>query len=231
MAASVESPQFERDLRSARKEWKRTKDSAVKWSHGRRHLAGIRVNILGEAINPADAPDKFRPGKKYSDFGHPLSKPKTNLVKINSLSADLPSSRKRAKIHALAEIEAASRGDLSSQLPNAPTTAGSHPSPSLVRSLSASADSGVLYSFDRADTPGRPLTLEVFVKKTTARETERLVEREYEVLDATGEAVKGRRARALLRRAETGAAEGEGKGGGGPDGGEGVEDEEGFELV
>jgi hypothetical protein len=68
MAASVESPQFERDLRSARKEWKRTKDSAVKWSHGRRHLAGIRVNILGEAINPADAPDKFRPGKKYSDL-------------------------------------------------------------------------------------------------------------------------------------------------------------------
>lgn len=56
----------------------------------------------------------------------------------------------------------------------------------------------VLYSFDRADSPGRPLTLEVFVKKT-GRDTEQFVEKEYEILDANGDALKGRRARRHLR--------------------------------
>lgn len=68
MAASVENSQYERDLRSARKEWKRTKDSSVKWSYGHRHLAGIPVNFMGEATKPAGAPDKFRPGKKDSEL-------------------------------------------------------------------------------------------------------------------------------------------------------------------
>ena len=64
------------------------------------------------------------------------------------------------------------------------------------------ASDNVLYSFDRADTPGRPLTLDVFVK-TTGRETERLVEREYEVLDENGQSLKGRNARRVLRRGGT----------------------------
>ena len=79
-----------------------------------------------------------------------------------------------------------------------------------------------VYSFDRTDSPGRPLTLEVFVK-TTGRETEKLVEREYEVLDGNGEAVRGRRARAVLRRTGT-SKERE------AEGGKEEEDEE-FELV
>ena len=59
---------------------------------------------------------------------------------------------------------------------------------------------GALYSFDRLETPGRPVSLEVFVK-ATGRETEQLVQKEYEILDETGEAVKGRRARRALRQA------------------------------
>lgn len=80
----------------------------------------------------------------------------------------------------------------------------------------------VLYSFDRVDSPGRPLTLEVFVK-TTGRETEKFVEKEYEIVDANGDMLKGRKARRNLRR---GPAEG----------GKSADDEfeiveDGFELV
>jgi hypothetical protein len=89
------------------------------------------------------------------------------------------------------------------------------------------ADADVLYSFDRTDTPGRPLTLEVFVKNTSGRDTEKLVEREYEVLDGNGDAVRGRRARAVLRRG--GSKERDAAGGGEVE--EMREVEGGFELI
>jgi hypothetical protein len=73
--------------------------------------------------------------------------------------------------------------------------------PSPARRHSSSADN-VLYSFDRQDSPGRPLTLDIFVKKG-GRETERFVEKEYEILDANGDALKGRKARRDLRRGVT----------------------------
>ncbi|KAK4236369.1 hypothetical protein C8A03DRAFT_16983 [Achaetomium macrosporum] len=218
MAASVETSQYERDLRSARKEWKRSKDSAVKWSRGSRHLAGIRCNIQGDLIDGATAPDcrKFRPEKKFSESHH-LPKHTPNLVKMRSLH-HTPLSRKAAKLHALSEIQAADHGDASP---------GSTPSLARTLSASAAADAGVLYSFDRTDSPGAPLTLEVFVKKTTWRETEKLVEREYEVLDGNGESLRGRRATALLRK---GGTTGEGGKESGGDEEQGVEDD-GFELV
>lgn len=80
----------------------------------------------------------------------------------------------------------------------------------------------VLYSFDRADSPGRPLTLEVFVKKT-GRDTEKLVEKEYEVLDVNGDALKGRKARRNLRGGAKSSAKLTDK--------EAEVDEDGFELV
>jgi hypothetical protein len=70
------------------------------------------------------------------------------------------------------------------------------PSPTMRRN---SATDGFLYSFDRSDSPGRPLTLDVFVK-TNPKETEKLVEKEYEILDNNGDALKGRKARRNLRR-------------------------------
>ena len=62
------APQFERDLRSANKEWKRTKDSSVKWSHGSRHLYGIRRDPYGEVIDDDLALNtKARPAKRPSE--------------------------------------------------------------------------------------------------------------------------------------------------------------------
>jgi hypothetical protein len=67
------------------------------------------------------------------------------------------------------------------------------------RSLKSSVTDGFLYSFDRRDTPGKPLSLEIFVK-TNTKETEKFVEKEYEILDNNGDALKGRKARRNLRR-------------------------------
>lgn len=72
------------------------------------------------------------------------------------------------------------------------------PSQNRIRKPSVSTD-GFLYSFDRTDTPGKPLSLEVFVK-TNPKETEKFVEKEYEILDNNGDALKGRKARKNLRR-------------------------------
>ncbi|KAH6856715.1 hypothetical protein B0I37DRAFT_81263 [Chaetomium sp. MPI-CAGE-AT-0009] len=225
----ADSTQYERDLRSANKEWRRSKDSSVKWAHGSRYLAGIEVKYGfydGELGNGATAPAhmfaKSRPNKRPSELNH-HSKLSQNIIKTRS-AHDMPAARRRSKMHCQTEIEAATgpavdlpRGG-SSLFAAAPTVA-------------PAADADVLYSFDRADTPGRPVTLEVFVKNTTGRDTERLVEREYEVLDANGDAVRGRRARAVLRR----GASGERGAGGGADGGGEVEEmrevEGGFELV
>ncbi len=77
-----------------------------------------------------------------------------------------------------------------------------------------------LYSFDRTETPGKPLSLDVFVK-TNPRETEKFVEKEYEILDANGEALKGRKARRNLRQQSPHANGGE----------VGIIEDEGFELV
>ena len=78
----------------------------------------------------------------------------------------------------------------------------------------------ILYSFDRSETPGKPLSLDVFVK-TNPRETEKLVEKEYEILDGNGEPLRGRKARRDLRRKSPKPIAEE----------SGTIDDDGFELV
>ncbi len=92
------------------------------------------------------------------------------------------------------------------------------PSSAARRKLSVSDD--FLYSFDKAESPGRSLSLEVFVK-TNPKETERFVEKEYEILDYNGDAVKGRRALKDLHRGKTAPPLQEAE----------LVEDEGFELV
>lgn len=133
----------------------------------------------------------------------------TNLVKMRRNWDNSPGLF-RTKLHAKSEINEANRylGDLP------PTTTA----PALVRRQSGSDN--VLYSFDRLDTPGRPYTLDFFVKAPTARDTEKFVEKEYEILDTHGQALKGRKARRELRHghADPGAQDS-------------IVEDEGFELV
>lgn len=125
----------------------------------------------------------------------------------------MPGSRVRSKIHAKTEISdvATNRSLADMPLPRSPMTRG------------LSASENILYSFDRTDTPGRPLTLDIFVK-STGRETERLVEKEYEVIDANGEPLNGKKARRILRKTATDP----GTALGSPDD---IVEDEGFELV
>lgn len=180
-------------------------------------------------------------------------------------SWDVPDARVRSKLHARSEIldAAAVTADddapalpLASLWPSTTATTATLTTTTTTTSATATAtattatettaatetdETGtVYYSFDHAESPGhRPLTLGAFVK-TTGRETEKLVEREYEVLDCNGEALRGRKARRVLRKEEssssttsTAAAAIRSSGAGGherKDDGEGFEDE-GFELV
>jgi hypothetical protein len=145
-------------------------------------------------------------------------------------SWELPDGRVRSKLHAAGEIrDFSSSTSPSSSLQLLPSHHPSSPKLVLTRRLSASITSAdVGGSGSGSGDGGKPLTLEVFVK-TTGRETEKLVEREYEVLDGNGEALKGRRARRVLRRGGTDAAAGAGTGAGGVVEGEG--EDEGFELI
>lgn len=123
---------------------------------------------------------------------------------------DIPSSHSRAKIDARAELQ-----DMSN------VSRSLHellPSPQVRRSFNISDN--ILYSFDRSDSPGRPLTLDAFVK-TNPKETEKFVEKEYEILDNNGDALKGRKARQNLRRKNNALPVGE------PD----IIEDDGFELV
>lgn len=65
------STQYERDLRSARKEWKRGKDSSVKWSHGSRPVSGVKLDMFGQIWEGSRATEcqlaKSRPEKKFSE--------------------------------------------------------------------------------------------------------------------------------------------------------------------
>ena len=113
-----------------------------------------------------------------------------NVVKSRNarLAHDIPQSHSRAKCDALEELNDPSN-----------TSRSIHdmlPTPGARRT---SEVDNILYSFDRSESPGKPLSLDVFVK-TNPRETERFVEKEYEILDANGEPLKGRKARRDLRR-------------------------------
>lgn len=195
MATTVESPiQYDRDLRGANKEWKRTKDSSAKWSCGSRPSGGVWTRGEHYVTGSESQQAKSRPRKRQSDNIHP--KQAHNLVKPRMAGtwAKQPGlvGRMRTNFYAMGEINDASRS--LSDMP---------PLTRRLSSASAGAENNVLYSFDRRDTPGRPLTLDIFVKAPTARDTERLVEKEYEVLDDHGELLTGRKARRHLRQAAT----------------------------
>lgn len=56
-----------------------------------------------------------------------------------------------------------------------------------------------LYNFDTAGSPATRLSLDVYVR-SNPRAMEKLVEKEYEVLDVNGDALKGKKARQHLRQ-------------------------------
>jgi len=173
----------ERDLRSAKHSWNRDKTSSEKWARGHRPSPGVFVDMVtGVPLTGSEGQHaKMRPRKIPERDGH-NTKRTPNFIKGRNVTLG----RAKTKLAAAQECD-----DAPSDLPS---------SLFHIRHLSESVTiDKVLYSFDNKDSPQRTMTLDVFVKTPTARETERLVAKEYEILDANGEAVKGQRARRILR--------------------------------
>ncbi|KAL0944179.1 uncharacterized protein CTRU02_202066 [Colletotrichum truncatum] len=198
MATMTESnAQYERDLRSAHQDYKRDKDSQSKWSNGARPSAGCRMDWATlEAVGGTDHQRaKTRPRGKTSESSH-HKKTQHNVTKFRS-HWELPQGRLNSAMQAKEQIA----DPLSQSLMDlAPSYGG-------WRNLSASED--WKYSYDKVESPNRPLTLEVFIK-TSGRETERMVEKEYEILNQNGQILKGRKARQNLRQEHVPSTEDEG---------------------
>ncbi|KAI5866474.1 hypothetical protein GGS23DRAFT_273164 [Durotheca rogersii] len=204
-----------RDLRSSAQDSKRFKEHAEKWSRGTRPLAGRVGSLQSPWGDPGDVAmgmvhhEKIRPERHLSH----IRLPTPNIVKPRGsgfVRHDLPGNYSRAKLNALEELhdQSSVSRSIHDLLPS-PHTRRSH-----------SISDNILYSFDRAESPGKPLTLDVFVK-TNPKETEKFVEKEYEILDNNGDALKGRKARQNLRRKNRGPTADE------PE----VIEDDGFELL
>ncbi|KAI1482855.1 hypothetical protein K445DRAFT_26330 [Daldinia sp. EC12] len=199
-----------RDLRSFAQDSKRFKQHVEKWSRGSRPSAGCKYSWVEDAIitGSQSQREKLRPEGTHH---HSNRLANQNIVKPRDKERyELRSSYSRAKIDALEELHDPSNTSRSLY--------DLLPSPHSRRSSSVSDN--VFYSFDRVDSPGRPLTLDVFVK-SNPKETEKFVEKEYEILDNNGDALKGRKARQNLRRRNHASAAQE------PD----IIEDDGFELV
>lgn len=181
-----------RDFRSGAQNSKRFKEQKTKWAYGTRPSPGVRHNLVDPDVlltGSESQREKVRPVKRLAGTGYHF--PSQNVVKPRNsrIAHDLPQSYSRAKCDALAELSDSTNLSLLPDL---------QPSPNSSRRKMSGSDH-FLYSFDRTDTPGKPLSLDIFVK-TNPRETERFVEKEYEILDGNGDALKGRKARMNLRK-------------------------------
>ncbi|TGJ83884.1 hypothetical protein E0Z10_g4868 [Xylaria hypoxylon] len=199
-----------RDLRSVAHDTKRVKDHSHKWERGNRPSPGVNTlwgcsELLtgSESQQEKVRPERLRTGKHI---------PSPNINKNNGghVGQKFPQRFWHTKAHTRAELQDPS--NMSRSLHEL------LPSPLSQRRQSVSDD--FLYNFDKAESPGKPLSLDVFVK-TNTRETEKFVEKEYEILDYNGDAVKGRKALKDLHRGKTVPAAEEAK----------FVEDEGFELV
>ncbi|ESZ97987.1 hypothetical protein SBOR_1658 [Sclerotinia borealis F-4128] len=215
-----------RDIRSGTKAFKRDKDQFQKWSMGARPLPGVKEAIiystegLSEELEASKGKEKYRPKKLRSQVlssggadrhlhGHSNITPKP----FGSPSYyHGPASTSRIARRVDAHIEAAEDNShpLSKSLLDLLPTHYNNTSPSIATAILNRGDEGVLYSFDRRDTPDHRVDLSGLVdiaeQKWVNEQTERIVRGEYEVLDAEGETVlqkqrgrKSPRSKALSR--------------------------------
>ncbi|KAK3987833.1 hypothetical protein QBC44DRAFT_244995 [Cladorrhinum sp. PSN332] len=186
MATSAEvlrtTAESARDIRQAGTERKRDKDHTSKWSHGQRdpHAGNLKLRPSKIHVGPA--------------------KPHSNMVKCRA-HWNAPQTQFRTKLHAKSEIQASI--DWSSSVSGDWTKGLVSPITSRSSSFSSSGNDPFLYSYDRTDTPGRPLSLAAFVKAPSVQETEKLIKKEWAVVDATGENIlSGRKATRMLRNGQ-----------------------------
>ncbi|GAP91942.1 hypothetical protein SAMD00023353_5700780 [Rosellinia necatrix] len=180
-----------RDLRSDTRDTKRVKDHNHKWARGNRPSPGVKTDIFspGDFLTGSEEQqEKIRPHRL--PHGKHIRSP--NITKSNGYCRGariITHSSWRSKADSLTELHDSS--NMSQSLREL--------LPSLSSRRKQSVSDDVLYSFDHTESPGKPLSLDIFVK-TNTKETEKFVEKEYEILDYNGEAVKGRKALKDLHR-------------------------------
>ncbi|KAI1267003.1 hypothetical protein F5Y18DRAFT_354119 [Xylariaceae sp. FL1019] len=180
-----------RDLRGATREFKRHKDHQAQWAHGKRNLAGVKFDLEGNTKASESMLEKKRPDKAPGHYKIHAPSANVNKAGFNHWRNIVPQSHIRGKHQ---KMESNDPANLSESLRDL------LPSPPRSRKPTISED--FLYSFDKTESPGKPLSLDAYIK-TNPRDMEKLVEREWMVVDNNGEAVKGRKARMNLRHGKS----------------------------
>jgi len=196
-----------RDIRSTSKGYKRDKDHAEKWSMGVRPSSGVVVNFAHTSLPESD-PDffqggsesqraKVRPIKQWSQMitdhkSHANITPKpTSHIHYDTYGNG---GRMARKVDAAIEANDHTSSPLSKSLLDLLPTHTNNTSSAIHTAIRASSDD-ILYSYDnKGKSPGqkgREVGLEGLVeqaeKKFLAKQTERIVKGEYEVIDGEGE--------------------------------------------
>ncbi|TRX88867.1 hypothetical protein FHL15_010210 [Xylaria flabelliformis] len=182
-----------RDLRSGAHETKRVKDHNHKWARGKRPSAGVKSEWLGVGPFLTGSPEQQEKVRPWSlPNGKHIRSPNVTKPHTSHGFCMVPEGYWAPKSDILVELQ--DPVNMSSSLRDL------LPSPYTQRKQSVTDD--FLYSFDKAESPGKPLPLEVFVK-TNTKATEKFVEKEYEILDYHGNIVKGRKALKDVHRGKT----------------------------
>ncbi|KAI1818387.1 hypothetical protein GGS20DRAFT_286863 [Poronia punctata] len=175
-----------RDFRSDSQDRKRAKDHDHKWANGVRPSGGVWFDYPQQVWSGSEEQQqKVRPGRPRNH----VHSAHGNLNKAKYRRHEDGHPMVQGKIGAMSELKDSSNmtRSFTDQLP-----------PFYSRQMKNASDD-FIYSFDKKESPGKPLSLEIFVK-TNTKETEKIVEKEYEILDYNGDAVKGRKALKDLHR-------------------------------
>ena len=204
-AATISSPTApvqQRDIRSAAKPFKRDRDHNQKWSNGERPSHGVTVRYAfggEEEIKTGGNErqlEKVRPQKQWSTVAktHANLTPKISATHTHGYGVTSAVSTGRVFRKMDATMEANDTSPLSrSLLELLPTHINNTDSP--IQIAIRASDSDIFYSFDdKSKSPGqngRPVDLGGLVEeaeaKFLAKQIDKIVKGEYEVIDGQGE--------------------------------------------
>jgi len=177
------------DNRSEDYEFKRDKQHTAKWAMGIRPSGGVYTTVQNTPLTGSpEQQAKTRPEKKWSERD-PNFKCHANLTKNPKAWSKKGLATGRAFRQQDAKYDASTLSptlskSLFEDLPSGNSSQNARTPP---------VDSGITYSFDAKSSPRNAVGLDSLVEKAEreflTRETEKLVNKEYEVLDHEGEPI------------------------------------------
>ncbi|CAK7210283.1 hypothetical protein SBRCBS47491_000724 [Sporothrix bragantina] len=192
------------DFRGANRDQQRWTNHTQKWGRDREPACADCYHDSEECQKAVPLGTYMR-GVNLAKMTKTLRPPRldtSNFNKLNRVTGwTKPVRRQHTTTDALAEVQIAntmtSSFIVSSSYTPVTSTAPISDAP-LGSELDAPLDDGAA--------PLRSLPLAAFVKEPSVKDTERMVNREYEIVDSNGSTATGRRARELLRQSPTSSA-------------------------